>query len=78
MLPGRWEPEVAMRMLVNGKRKDVPEGTSLSSYLEIEGLDPQLVSMELNGRIVEREEWPSTLLNEDDELEILFFMGGGL
>ncbi len=67
-----------MKILVNGKRKDVPEGTSLSAYLEIEGLDPQLVSMELNGRIVEREEWASTGLNEDDELEILFFMGGGL
>jgi len=67
-----------MKILVNGKRKDVPEGTSLSAYLEIDGLDPQLVSMELNGRIVEREEWGSTVLHEDDELEILFFMGGGL
>ncbi|MHB1562980.1 MAG: sulfur carrier protein ThiS [Leptospirillum sp.] len=67
-----------MKILVNGKRKDVPEGTSLSVYLEIDGLDPQLVSMELNGRIVEREEWGSTVLHEDDELEILFFMGGGL
>lgn len=78
MLPGRWGPEAIMKILVNGKRKDVPEGTSLSAYLEIDGLDPQLVSMELNGRIVEREEWGSTVLREDDELEILFFMGGGL
>ncbi|EQD59890.1 ThiS, thiamine-biosynthesis, partial [mine drainage metagenome] len=65
-------------IIVNGKRRDVPEGTSLSTYLEIDGLDPQLVSMELNGRIVERDEWPLTALHEDDELEILFFMGGGL
>lgn len=78
MLLGRWGPDVIMKIMVNGKRKDVPEGTSLSAYLEIDGLDPQLVSMELNGRIVEREEWPSTPLHDDDELEILFFMGGGL
>ncbi len=66
-----------MKIMVNGKRKDVPDGTSLSSYLELEGMDPQLVSMELNGRIVDREEWISTVLREEDELELLFFMGGG-
>ena len=62
---------------LNGKPEEIQEEASLTQLLQQKGLDPALVSVELNGRIVEREEWDTTALHGEDEVEILFFMGGG-
>ncbi len=62
---------------LNGKPEEVKEGLSLLNLLQQKGFDPALVSVEHNGRIVDREEWDATKIRGDDEVEILFFMGGG-
>ena len=38
---------------------------------------PDMVSVELNGDILDRENFDSTNLSENDEIEFLYFMGGG-
>jgi sulfur carrier protein len=38
---------------------------------------PDMVSVELNGEILERSLFESTLLKEGDRVEFLYFMGGG-
>jgi sulfur carrier protein len=38
---------------------------------------PEMVSVELNGKILKRSEFESTTLNEGDKVEFLYFMGGG-
>ena len=38
---------------------------------------PEMVSVELNGRILKRSEFENTTLNEGDKVEFLYFMGGG-
>ena len=38
---------------------------------------PEVVSVQLNGNFVKRENFSTTLLNENDEVEFLYFMGGG-
>jgi sulfur carrier protein len=38
---------------------------------------PDMVSVELNGQILRRNEFDATMLKEDDRLEFLYFMGGG-
>ncbi|MCL4461478.1 MAG: sulfur carrier protein ThiS [Nitrospirae bacterium] len=62
---------------LNGKTEEIGEVSTLSQLLQQKGFDPALVSVELNGRIVEKEEWDVTPLHGEDEVEILFFMGGG-
>lgn len=62
---------------LNGKPEEIEGSATVLKLLQQKGLDPALVSVELNGRIVEREEWDSTPLHGEDEVEILFFMGGG-
>lgn len=54
---------------VNGKPEEVKEGLSLLQLLQQKGFDPALVSVEHNGRIVDREEWDATKLHGDDEVE---------
>ena len=38
---------------------------------------PEMVSVELNGRIPRRPEFDTTALNDGDTVEFLYFMGGG-
>ncbi|MHB1605173.1 MAG: sulfur carrier protein ThiS [Leptospirales bacterium] len=67
-----------MKIQVNGASEEVREGATLFDYIKGRGLDPALVSVEHNGRIIEKEEWPNVVLRADDEIEVLFFMGGGM
>lgn len=38
---------------------------------------PEMVSVELNGQILKRDEFDTADVKEGDELEFLYFMGGG-
>ncbi|MHB8369551.1 MAG: sulfur carrier protein ThiS [Leptospirales bacterium] len=66
-----------MEVRINGKPETVPDRSSVNAVLAIRELDPALVSVEHNGKILERSDLDTTILAAGDELEILFFMGGG-
>jgi sulfur carrier protein len=66
-----------MQITVNGQKTTVNEGITLYNFLKHKGLDPQKVVVEHNYRIVRSEEWPNIVLQENDNLEILKFVGGG-
>lgn len=38
---------------------------------------PDMVSVQYNGEIIEREEFDTTVIKENDDIEFLYFMGGG-
>ena len=62
---------------VNGQKRELPPGMSLSHLLKELGLKPQGVVLELNRRIVDRGQYDLTLLSNEDSLEIVHFVGGG-
>jgi len=63
---------------INGKPETIPEGTPVADLLRIKGVKmPEMVSVQLNGDIVSRESFPTTTVNDSDEVEFLYFMGGG-
>ncbi len=67
-----------MDLKINGKDETVSEGLSVSELLKEKGIKrPETVTVELNGEILSRAEFDKTKLNKDDEVEFLFFMGGG-
>ena len=66
-----------MEVRINGKTETVADKSTVGSVLAARELDPALVSVEHNGNILERSQLDSTVLSAGDELEILFFMGGG-
>ena len=41
------------------------------------GLAEKKLAVELNQSVVDKTDWPSTELHEDDRLEIVHFVGGG-
>ena len=65
-----------MRVTINGKAEEVAGGTVLE-MLRAKEVEPQMVAVELNSRILERDELGRTALKDGDALELLFYMGGG-
>lgn len=69
-----------LNVMINGEKETI-EGAEISvtKLLEVKEVKmPDMVSVELNGRILKREEFPTTSINEGDRIEFLYFMGGGL
>ena len=65
-----------MRVIINGKPEEIAGGSVLE-LLRTKSLEPQMVAVELNSKILERDELASTPLRDGDALELLFYMGGG-
>ena len=65
-----------MQISINGKAETI-EATTVLDVLTVKEIDPQLVAVELNTEVIEREQMPTTHVKEGDKLEFLFFMGGG-
>ena len=66
-----------MQLQINGDCREFNGPLTLSALVEILGLKPDRVAVELNRSIVAREHWPQTDLREGDRLEMVQFVGGG-
>ncbi|MHB1044046.1 MAG: sulfur carrier protein ThiS [Eubacteriales bacterium] len=66
-----------MLVVLNGRKTDLPAGTTVAGLIEKKNLNPDTVIVEYNGEVLKRESWPGTVLNENDSLELLRFVGGG-
>lgn len=65
-----------MQVKINGKVEEVSGGTLLD-LLKSKQIEPQMVAVEVNDRVVDREHLATTLINDGDQIEFLFYMGGG-
>lgn len=65
-----------MKITINGEAKEVSVET-LAALVEMLGMKPDRVAIELNREIVPRERWKQTQLQNGDGLEIVHFVGGG-
>lgn len=50
---------------------------TIGQYLEENSYVPSQIAVELNERILSKAEYSTTVLHENDILEIVSFMGGG-
>lgn len=66
-----------MQISVNGKEENLKQPMNILDFLISKGLDPDRVVVEYNYEIVKKEEWSSIILKENDQLEVLRFVGGG-
>ena len=67
-----------MKITVNGKSSEVAGEVTINELLEIEDVEsPDMVSVQLNGEIVERSAFETSKITEGDKVEFLYFMGGG-
>lgn len=66
-----------MQILVNGERREMPAGATVTELIEALGLGERRLAVEHNGRIIRRAEFPRTALQADDRVEIVQAIGGG-
>ena len=66
-----------MELNVNGQRKEVPDGLTISGLLKLLAIDVRAVAVERNRVIVPRSEHSAAKLNEGDSIEIVTFVQGG-
>jgi thiamine biosynthesis protein ThiS len=69
--------QALMKVLVNGEERSVPASASVRELLENLRIKPDRIAVELNRRIVRRQDWDRTPVRESDRLEIVQFVGGG-
>lgn len=62
--------------VVNGRREHV-DGMTISTYLDEKGYDPQRVAVEIGGEILPKIAYSCTVMNAEDSVEIVAFVGGG-
>ncbi len=67
-----------MKLTLNGKESDFADDLTVSGLLvEQQVKTPEMVSVELNGQILERSKFENTVLKDGDKIEFLFFAAGG-
>ena len=66
-----------MRIIVNGKPAEVKDKITVAEFLEEQKINPKIVAVEVNDSILEPERYSQKLLNDNDRLEIIFYLGGG-
>ncbi|MCC8153842.1 MAG: sulfur carrier protein ThiS [Tannerellaceae bacterium] len=63
---------------VNGKIQDIKLPVTVLKLIQLNDVkQPDMVSVQVNEQFVNREDFPSYQLNEGDQVEFLYFMGGG-
>jgi len=66
-----------MILTVNDTAREIPEGTTVEGLLALFDLARGRVAVERNGAIVPRGAYAETVLEPEDRLEIVHFVGGG-
>lgn len=64
-------------MKVNGATIFLGEQQSLFDFLEVNQYNIRLIAVERNGEIVPKATYKDVMLNDEDTLEIVNFVGGG-
>ncbi|WP_035289572.1 sulfur carrier protein ThiS [Clostridium sp. KNHs214] len=64
-------------MIVNGKEMDFKEGITVEKMLEELNISREKVVVEINLEISDRDKFKERILNKEDKVEIVAFVGGG-
>lgn len=69
-----------MKIYINGKEKIFDKDIlTIAELLVFNNVDrPEMVSVQINGEFVNKDDFDDTHLKEMDEVDFLYFMGGGL
>ena len=68
-----------MEIKINGELEQFDKSElSILNLLEVKQVEsPDMVSVQLNGEFVDKKKYSTTIVSENDNLEFLYFMGGG-
>ena len=65
------------KIQLNGDPYEINTDTNLNELLNKLKIQKNKVAIEVNGEIVEKDKYPNLILNKNDKVEIVHFIGGG-
>ena len=65
------------KIQLNGYPYEINNGTNLNQLLNKLKIQKNKIAIEVNGEIVEKSKYTNLILNKDDKVEIVHFIGGG-
>ncbi|MGM0437838.1 MAG: sulfur carrier protein ThiS [Bacillota bacterium] len=66
-----------MRVFVNQDKKNYPEGTTIAEIVKKTSYNDKSYNVVRNGKLVKKENYQKTTINENDKIRILPFAMGG-
>lgn len=63
--------------VINGEKDNAYDGISVLEYLSKHGREPSQVAVMINGDILPKDKYADTVIEENSEVEIIGFVGGG-
>ena len=67
-----------MIVKVNGENLELEKSLNVADLLiAAKAEQPEYVTVQLNGEFVDREDFAKIFVHDGDEIEFLYFMGGG-
>jgi thiazole synthase len=66
-----------LKIRLNGEPHELAAPLTVTALLAELGIDPRRVAVEHNQIVVKRGAYDQTLVNENDEVEVVNFVGGG-
>lgn len=66
-----------LEITLNGSPRNVDTSVSIATLVEELSMPERRLAVELNGIVVRKADWPKTILNAGDRIEIVHFVGGG-
>ena len=68
---------MSLRVYVNCESRELSAPISLAELITQLDLPAARIAVELNRAVVRRSEWSTTMLQDEDRIEIVHFVGGG-
>ena len=65
------------KIQLNGDPYEINNSTNLDELLNKLKIQKNKVAIEVNGQIVQQDKYSNLILNKDDKVEIVQFIGGG-
>lgn len=66
------------KIILNGEPQEVNLPINVTQLIADNNvLQPEMVSVQVNEEFAEREDWDKKQLKEGDQVDFLYFMGGG-
>ncbi len=66
-----------IKIKLNGKENEIKSGMTVSDLLLKWKIRPELVTVEVNENILQKLDYETAEIKEDDNVEFVFYMGGG-
>ncbi len=66
-----------MNITVNSEKKEVEKEISLAELIKFLEIDEIAIVAEVSGKIIAPDEYESTILEENENVELIRFVGGG-